>query len=72
MAVRRSNLAPRLREQAPSMEKALPPRDVEDPLKHLTIQIPDSLRRDLKVWAANQGMSVRQVVETAIRDKISQ
>jgi len=54
------------------MEKAFPPRDVEDPLKHLTIQIPGSLRRDLKVWAANQGMSVRQVVETAIRDKISQ
>lgn len=72
MVVKRSNSVPRMRDQKPTMEKALPVHTAEDPLKHLTIQIPESLRRDLKIWAANQGISVRQVVETAIRDKISQ
>lgn len=71
MAVKRSNLAPRSRELKPSMEDALPTPSAEDPLKHLTIQVPASLRRDLKIWATSQGLSIREVVEAAIRDKIS-
>lgn len=70
MAVKRSNLAPRTREEKPSMERAMPAPDQADPLKHLTVQIPESLRRDLKAWAAAQGMSLREVIDSAIREKI--
>lgn len=70
MAVKRSNLAPRAREEKPSMERAMPTPDQSDPLKHLTVQIPESLRRELKAWAAAQGMSIREVIDAAIREKI--
>lgn len=70
MAVKRSNLAPRDRDAKPSMEKAMPAATETDPLRHLTVQVPDSLRRDLKAWAAAQGMSIREVIDSAIREKI--
>lgn len=70
MAVKKSNLAPRVREEKPAMERAMPAPDQTDPLKHLTVQVPESLRRDLKAWAAAQGMSIREVIDSAIREKI--
>lgn len=52
------------------MKEAMPGADMQDPLKHLTIQIPASLRNELKIWAVQRGMTVREVVEQAIRDAI--
>lgn len=63
------SMAPR-KTEAPSMKEAMPEVDVQDPLKHLTIQIPASLRNELKIWAVQRGMTVREVVEQAIRDAI--
>ncbi|WP_194165022.1 hypothetical protein [Pseudactinotalea sp. HY160] len=36
------------------------------PLVHLTVQIPEQMRRRLKAAAANDGTSVRAIVEAAI------
>lgn len=72
MAVKRSNLAPREREAKPAMEKAMPAPTADDPLRHLTVQVPESLRRELKAWAAAQGLSIREVIDAAIREKINQ
>lgn len=63
------SMAPR-KTDVPSMKEAMPGADVQDPLKHLTIQIPASLRNELKVWAVQRGVTVREVVEQAIRDAI--
>ena len=52
------------------MKEAMPGVDAQDPLKHLTIQIPASLRNELKVWAVQRGVTVREVVEQAIREAI--
>lgn len=63
------SMAPR-QSEAPSMKEAMPSADVQDPLRHLTIQIPTSLRNELKIWAVQRGMTVREVVEHAIRNTI--
>ncbi len=63
------SMAPRTAE-IPSMKDAMPTVDAQDPLKHLTIQIPASLRNELKIWAVQHGMTVREVVEQAIREVI--
>lgn len=63
------SMAPR-KTEVPSMKEAMPGADVQDPLKHLTIQIPASLRNELKVWAVQHGVTVREVVEQAIREVI--
>ncbi|MFJ3032758.1 hypothetical protein ACIP5Z_12090 [Rothia terrae] len=62
-------MAPR-KPEAPSMKEAMPGADMQAPLKHLTIQIPTSLRNELKIWAVQCGVTVREVVEQAIRDAI--
>lgn len=62
------SMAPR--QAAPSMKEAMPTIDAQDPLKHLTIQIPESLRNELKIWAVQRGLTVREVVERAIREAI--
>lgn len=61
------SMAPR-KPEMPSMKEAMPAVDAQDPLKHLTIQIPASLRNELKIWAVQRGMTVREVVEQAIRE----
>ena len=63
------SMAPR-KPEAPSMKEAMPAVDMQDPLKHLTIQIPASLRNELKVWAVQRGVTVREAVEQAIRKTI--
>lgn len=63
------SMAPR-KAEVPSMKEAMPGVDVQDPLKHLTIQIPASLRNELKVWAVQRGVTVREVVEQAIKRAI--
>ena len=63
-----SSASSQTRFEAPSMKEAMPGVDVQDPLKHLTIQIPASLRNELKIWAVQRGMTVREVVEQAIRE----
>lgn len=58
------------RQTPPSMKEAMPSHHAHDPLKHLTIQIPESLRNELKIWAVQRGITVREVVEQAIREAI--
>ncbi|WP_394274865.1 hypothetical protein [Luteococcus sp.] len=52
------------------MKDALPQHEESDPLRHLTIQVPESLRRELKTRASQQGTTVRQIVVTAIQQEL--
>nr|WP_087038202.1 hypothetical protein [Thermococcus litoralis] len=63
------SMAPR-KPETPSMKEAMPGVDMQDPLKHLTIQIPASLRNELKIWAVQRGMTVREVMEQASKEVI--
>lgn len=66
-----NNMAPRTRETAVPMKEALPQHEESDPLRHLTIQVPESLRRELKTRASQQGTTVREIVVTAIQQELN-
>ncbi len=65
-----TNMAPRTRDAEATMKDALPQHEESDPLRHLTIQVPESLRRELKTRASQQGTTVRQIVVTAIQQEL--
>lgn len=53
-----------------SMRQAFPDQSGNDPLRHLTLQVPESVRRELKTVASQQGTTVREIVQTAIRKEL--
>lgn len=65
-----TNMGPRARDSEATMKDALPQHKDPDPLRHLTIQVPESLRRELKIQASQQGTTVRQIVVTAIQQEL--
>lgn len=65
-----NNMAPRTRKTEATMKEALPQHEESDPLRHLTIQVPESLRRELKTHASQQGTTVREIVVTAIQQEL--
>lgn len=52
-------------DQEPSMRQTLDQRGGDEPLRHLTIQVPASLRTRLRKAAAGEDTSVRQIVTGA-------
>ncbi|MFQ6486132.1 hypothetical protein [Brachybacterium epidermidis] len=62
-----SQLSPRPKSSAkPSMSKAFPGNGGGGELVHLTLQVPEELRRRLKATAAAEGTSVRAIVTEAL------
>lgn len=65
-----SEFAPRAsassREGSDSMKDTLGTRADSDPLRHLTIQVPESLRTELREVALRERTSVRQIVTEAV------
>lgn len=61
------SMAPRQRgDSVPSMKTAFPQTAESDPLRHLTIQVPESLRMRIKMEAARRGVSVRDLATAAL------
>lgn len=60
------DFAPRQSETA-SMREALAAPDSSDPLRHLTVQIPESLRHRVKRAAVDEKQSVRDLVTEALQ-----
>lgn len=53
-----------------TMSTAFPGAGGEGDLVHLTLQVPDDLRRRLKAAAAAEGTSVRAIVTAAIEREL--
>lgn len=66
------NMGPRRRPDPPSMTEAFTPRNSSDEgtLVHLTIQIPEDTRRQLKTIAAAEGLSIRAIVLAGIAHEL--
>ena len=60
------DFAPRQPAETASIRDTLTPSDAADPLRHLTVQIPDSLRHRIKLAAVEQKQSVRDLVTQAL------
>lgn len=63
------NMAPRRQTEASTMKTAFPAPEGE-PLVHLTVQVPESLRRQLKQAAAAADTSIREIVLQGITTEL--
>lgn len=64
------DFAPRQPAETASMRDTLAPSDAADPLRHLTVQVPDSLRHRIKMAAVEQKQSVRDLVTQALQNHL--
>lgn len=61
------DFAPRESSTPSSIKETLAPNDPADPLRHLTVQIPESLRHRVKAAALEEKQSVRDLVTLALQ-----
>lgn len=64
------DFAPRQPAAPASIRDTLTQSDSADPLRHLTVQVPDSLRHRVKVAAVEQKQSVRDLVTQALQNHL--
>lgn len=64
------DFAPRQPAESVSIRDTLAPADPADPLRHLTVQIPESLRHRLKMAALQEKQSVRDLVTQALSNHL--
>lgn len=65
-----ADFAPRQAAEAASIRDTLVPADSADPLRHLTVQVPDSLRHRIKLAAVEEKQSVRDLVTQALQNHL--
>lgn len=58
------------RQGAASIRDTLVAVDEADPLRHLTVQLPESLRHRIKMAAVEEKQSVRDLVTQALRQHL--
>lgn len=64
------DFAPRQPAEPASIRDTLTPADAADPLRHLTVQVPESMRHRIKLAAVEQKQSVRDLVTQALQNHL--
>ena len=65
-----ADFAPRQTAEPASIRDTLTPPDPSDPLRHLTVQVPESLRHRIKMAAVEEKQSVRDLVTQALQSHL--